>query len=104
MAEARESSAAGEWFCVDIPLLFETGAECYFDRIIVVACSGARQRARLKEKRGLDEAMSEKIIASQLDLALKMTKADHLIWNDSTISNLEGQTALLAGFLSARYG
>lgn len=104
MAEARDCKGAGGWFCVDIPLLFETSAESYFDRIIVVACSGARQRARLKQNRGLDEAMSEKMIASQLDLGLKITKADHLIWNDSTISNLEGQTALLAAYLSVRYG
>ncbi|MDB6171919.1 MAG: coaE [Chthoniobacteraceae bacterium] len=104
VVQARECAVAGGWFCVDIPLLFETGAESYFDRIIVVACSGERQRARLREDRGLDESMSEKIIASQLDLGLKITKADHLIWNDSTISNLEGQTALLATYLSARYG
>jgi hypothetical protein len=38
-----------------------------------------------------------------LDLATKMTLADHLIWNDSSNSCLDRQARLLAGALRQRY-
>ena len=104
MAAAQLGSAAGEWFFVDIPLLYETEAQSQFDRVIVVACSPANQRARLREIRALGSEMTEKVIAAQLDQRIKITKADYIIWNDSTISSLEGQTALLVEGLSKRYG
>jgi hypothetical protein len=44
------------------------------------------------------------MIDVQLDLAEKIRKADHLIWNDSTTECLEGQTALFAGWLRQRHG
>jgi hypothetical protein len=37
-------------------------------------------------------------------LGTKIIKADHVIWNDSTVSCLDGQAALLAGLLRQRYG
>jgi dephospho-CoA kinase len=102
-AQAESSTRAGRWLCVDIPLLFETKAESHFDRVIVVACSPGTQRRRLREARGLDDAIAEKIIGAQLDLRVKMEKADHVIWNDSTTASLEGQAALLAGWLRKRH-
>jgi dephospho-CoA kinase len=89
------------WLIVDIPLLYETGAEKVLERVVVVACTPATQRARLRENRGLDEAMSENIIGAQHDLGLKMKAANHLIWNDSTPDCLEGQARLLAGWLQS---
>ena len=88
-----------DWFCVDIPLLFETRAEAEFDRVVVVACSEATQYARLRSARGLSDEMAASILAAQLDLRAKITQAHHLIWNDSTASCLDGQAALLAGLL-----
>jgi dephospho-CoA kinase len=57
----------------------------------------------LREARGLDDAMAEQIIGAQLDLQVKMEKADHLVWNDSTPANLERQAALLADWLRKRH-
>lgn len=104
IARAKASAAASGWFCVDIPLLFETAAEPHFDRVIVVACTPATQRARLREARGLTDEVAAGILAAQLDLHLKINRADHLIWNDSTVASLEEQAALLAGWLRQRYG
>ena len=103
-ARAEAAIASGAWLCVDIPLLYETGAESDFDRVIVVACSPAIQRHRLCQERGLDAAMADRIIAAQLDLSTKISKADHLIWNDTTIEHLDRQSALLAGWLRQRHG
>jgi dephospho-CoA kinase len=92
------------WLFVDIPLLFEIGAESSFDRTLVVACSGATQHRRLREERGLEVAMIEKIIGAQLALGAKIKKADHVIWNDSTLPCLDGQTGLFARWLTQYYG
>lgn len=102
--QARTAAAGGGWFCVDIPLLYETGAETHFDRVVVVACSSALQRRRLLEERKLDPALAEQVVASQLDLRTKIAKADHLIWNDSTLSCLDRQASLLAGWLRKHHG
>lgn len=101
---AGEVAREGDWFVVDIPLLFETQTEAYFDRIVVVACSPATQRRRLTEQRTLSAALAERIITSQLDLATKINKAHHVIWNDSTLPCLERQARLLAGWLSPAFG
>ena len=55
----------GEWFAdlppdtrvaiADIPLLFETGHEHDFDRVIVSACAPAEQLRRLMARDGLNE-------------------------------------------------
>lgn len=92
------------WLLVDIPLLYETEAESHFDRVVVVACSPETQRQRLRVIRRLDDVMLEKIIGAQHDLRLKMGKANHVIWNDSTAACLEGQARLLAGWLCKYYG
>jgi dephospho-CoA kinase len=102
--EAQVHTAPGTWFMVDIPLLFETAAEAHFDHVIVVACSPATQRRRLRARPGLDDALADRMIAAQLDLDVKIAKADHLIWNDSTTDTLENQAALLAGWLRHCHG
>jgi dephospho-CoA kinase len=98
-AANAEPTKPRSWFYLDIPLLYETAAESELDRVAVVACSPATQRARLRAFRNLDDAIIEKIIGAQHDLGLKMTKADHVIWNDSTVSCLDGQAKLFAGWL-----
>jgi dephospho-CoA kinase len=107
-AEARKTDA---WQLIDIPLLYETGVQAEFDRVIVVAAPHAAQIHRLVNERHLAPELAEQMIAAQLDIGAKIAKADHVIWNDSTVSNLDGQTRLLAAWLkrrhaggSARYG
>jgi dephospho-CoA kinase len=89
---------------VDIPLLFETHAEEFFDAVVVVVCSASTQRQRLLATRGLGNDMAGKMIASQMDLSLKIEKADHVIWNNSSLLHLEQQTDIFAAFLRHRHG
>lgn len=98
---ARAENARKTKACVivDIPLLYETGAQGEFDRVIVVACSRETQMRRLTTERGLAPDMAARIIAAQHDLGAKMKQADHVIWNDSTVPNLDGQSRLLASWL-----
>jgi len=103
-AQAFHARAAAEWLLVDIPLLYETGVEKEFDRVIVVACPPETQRRRLISERGLALELAERIMATQLDVGVKTQRADHVIWNDSTVSNLDGQTRLLAAWLKQHFG
>jgi dephospho-CoA kinase len=103
-AQASLARAAGGWLLVDIPLLYETGSETEFDRVIVVACPPETQKRRLISERGLALELAERIMAAQLDVGVKTHRADHVIWNDSTVSNLDGQTRLLAAWLKQHFG
>jgi len=99
MALADRARSGGEWALIDIPLLYETGTAEHFDRVVVVACHRETQIYRLTRERGLAPGIATQIIAAQLDLGEKIKKADHVIWNDSTVPNLDGQSRLLAACL-----
>jgi dephospho-CoA kinase len=96
---AQDAARGDHWFGADIPLLYETNAQSYFNAIVVVACSPATQRTRLLQLRHLANETAEKIISTQFDLATKIAKADYLIWNDSSPSSLDRQARCLAGAL-----
>ena len=102
-ALAETARARGEWLLVDIPLLYETGAERQFDSVVVVACHRDTQLFRLTRERGLAPETAMGIIAAQLDLGGKIQKADHVIWNDSTVPNLDGQSRILAACLRRHF-
>ena len=94
------------WLIIDIPLLFETEAESFFNKIVVVASSYKTQIRRLVENRNLSSEMASRIIASQFQLELKIKKADHVIWNEGSLDCLEEQaifTAALIQNLSAKH-
>jgi dephospho-CoA kinase len=100
---AQSPLARGEWLQIDIPLLYETGNAERFDRIIVVACHRDTQLSRLTRDRGLAPGLAQRIIETQLDLGEKIKKADHVIWNDSTVPNLDGQSRILAACLRRHF-
>lgn len=85
-------------FLADIPLLFETGSGVVFDTTVVVAASPAIQRQRLAD-RGLDRGLIEGMLASQWPIGQKIEMADHVIWNDGSLAELEQQCELLSDAL-----
>jgi dephospho-CoA kinase len=66
---------------VEVPLLFETGREAAFDRVIVVAAPETVQIRRLKgrDRRGADEIQG--ILKAQWPLADKVARADYVVDN-----------------------
>ena len=92
------------WQIMDIPLLFETQAETYFDFIVVVAASPAARLERLEKNRHLGKEISEKIMASQLDLQVKIQKASYVVWNNGLKERLQDQAVLLATHLNQGHG
>jgi len=66
---------------VEVPLLFETGREAAFERVIVVAAPEALQIRRLRgrDRRGADEIRG--ILKAQWPLADKVARADYVVDN-----------------------
>ncbi|MCX6895640.1 MAG: dephospho-CoA kinase [Verrucomicrobia bacterium] len=77
---------------VVIPLLFETGAESNFDKIICVACSAATQRERLLARGWTAEQISQRI-AAQWPVEKKMALAHHVVWTEGDSTVLAAQLA-----------
>ena len=68
----------------DVPLLFEVGIDKRVDKIIVVTAGLETQIARLKKRNGLSRAEALRRIRSQMPLAKKIQRTDHVL--DGTLS------------------
>jgi len=77
---------------VVIPLLFETGAEAHFDKILCVACASATQHARLLS-RGWTPVQIGQRLATQWPMQKKMDASHHVIWNEGGEAALAAQLA-----------
>jgi dephospho-CoA kinase len=86
----RDCLESGKDLLCNIPLLFETSAEDYFDRTLVVAASTEQQRARMA-LRGLDDSMIDAVLASQWPMKEKVRQASLVVWNDGSRDSLERQ-------------
>ncbi len=75
----------------DIPLLFETGHEHDFDRVIVCACEPSEQLRRLMERDGLPEADARARLAAQWPIAEKVSRADYVISTELGFAETERQ-------------
>jgi dephospho-CoA kinase len=75
---------------VDVPLLFETGAEQDFDKVIVTACAPEAQLARLRE-RGLSDEAARQRLAAQWPTERKTSRADFVVNTDGTFAETEAQ-------------
>ena len=83
-----------ECVVVIIPLLYEVGLENGWDKVICVGSPLADQHRRLAE-RGLTPDDARARINAQMSLAVKMERADHVIYNCGSTGLLEEQTKLV---------
>jgi dephospho-CoA kinase len=96
--EAEGHRNSTEFFFADIPLLYETGGETLCDRVAVVACSPELQLERLRAHMGLAQAEAQQMIDAQMPLTEKISRADHVVWNNGGPDVLAVQARLLVEF------
>jgi dephospho-CoA kinase len=77
LAEAERGGAAVA--VLDIPLLFETGAEKRCDAVVVVSAPADVQRGRVFERPNMTEVKFQAIMAKQMPDADKRARADFMV-------------------------
>jgi dephospho-CoA kinase len=76
---------------VDVPLLFETGMEGTFDRIIVVYVPREAQLSRLQARDGRQKSEIDGILGAQWPLKAKCDRADYVVDNRGTLKDTRRQ-------------
>jgi dephospho-CoA kinase len=95
LAAAEKSGA--KIAVLDIPLLFETGAEHRVDAVVVVTAPPEVQRSRALA-RGMSEAQFEALLARQMGDAEKRARADFVV---DTAHGIEAARAQVRDILTA---
>jgi dephospho-CoA kinase len=87
VAEHADSAA----LLFEIPLLFETGGEKEFDKVVVVSAPQAVQRARVLKRGGMSQAKLDAILERQVPDREKRARADFVIDTGTDLSTTEDQ-------------
>lgn len=96
LAAARKTAAP--LVVLDIPLLFETGAENRVDVVVVVSAPAEAQRARVLGRPGMTEEKFASILAKQVPDAEKRRRAHFLV---DTSRGFDSARAQIRGILRA---
>ncbi|MGB2715390.1 MAG: dephospho-CoA kinase [Vicinamibacterales bacterium] len=85
----------------DIPLLFETGHEHDFDKVIVSACEPEEQVRRLIARDRLTDADARARLAAQWPIEDKVARGDYVIRTDRSYAETELQVRRVLDSLNA---
>ncbi len=101
----REQERKGAALAVlEIPLLFETGADARADVSVVVSAPEAVQRARVLERPGMTEQKLASLLARQLPDSEKRARADFVVDSGTSLADTRAQIDRLIESLQGRKG
>ena len=75
----------------EVPLLFESNGEQYFDEVWVVVTEESLLRERLKRNRSYSDQMIDERLMHQMSQAEKIKRANVVLVNDHNIETLEAE-------------
>jgi dephospho-CoA kinase len=99
---AKHRDAAALVF--DIPLLFETGGETEFDRVVVVSAPPDVQRSRVLSRPGMSADKLDSILQRQMPDEEKRARADAVIDTGTDLSTAEAQVRAFLACLGVGVG
>ena len=101
-ALVEDARARGDTLVVcDIPLLFERHLTGNFGRIVLVDAPRPVRLERLVRERGLRETEAMDMIVAQIPAELKRARADYVLDNDGSLTQLEKRVTELWSALRA---
>lgn len=89
---------------LDIPLLFETGAQKRLDGVIVVSAPAWKQRRRVLARPGMSAVKFRQIVHLQTPDAQKRRRADYIIHTGTTFTDTRAQVRRLVACLGTKTG
>ena len=108
VAEAREKFIAdhadARALLFDIPVLFETGGENAFDKVVVVSAPPEVQRERVLPRPGMTVEKLDSILARQLPDEAKRARADFVIDTSGPLAESEAQADHILACLGLAQG
>lgn len=96
----RNAAANVPFVVLDIPLLFETGAEARVDRVVVVSCAPDLQRERAMKRPGMTEEKFAMILARQVPDCQKRERADYIVDTSGSFDNTRQQVSAIVDDLT----
>lgn len=100
-AEAQAEAQGAAIVVHVIPLLFEAGLEAQFDAVVMVAAPDALRLERLLTTRSLTESDARAMMDAQQPASAKRARADHVIANDGTLSELAARARAVWSVIEA---
>ncbi|MCF6239524.1 MAG: dephospho-CoA kinase [Candidatus Marinimicrobia bacterium] len=84
--DARQKSTP--LFVIDAPLLFEAGVDSITDSVLVVTADKMLRQGRVEHRSQITEADFERRDRLQLSIEEKISRADHVIYNNGSLVEL----------------
>ncbi|QDP19552.1 dephospho-CoA kinase [Sphingomonas xanthus] len=88
----------------DIPLLFETGGDATFDKVIVVSAGPELQRERVLARQGMSETKLAQILARQMPDEEKRRRADFVVDTSGPLATTRAQVRAILTCLGLATG
>ena len=105
IAFLREAESNGAEFAVlEIPLLFEVGAERRTDVTVVVSAPAAMQRERALARPGMSAEKLDRLMARQMPDAEKRARANYVVDSSVSLDDMQRQIDKILDSLRGRKG